>query len=163
MGLLYINITLITSPWTSKSINIRWDQQGCTWLTHYPTECSISLWVIHQDLEPAVEGVGNPSFSIIQHCFNGQPGPEGSQVTSAAEKDGERQSQKWRPRSSMWIITTCPRPASNWVPNELELFTLYQNNLWWQLCLMTNFLCHFTLCLPWFSVRFQALEEKYVY
>lgn len=97
----------------------------------------------------------------------GSSGPEGLPGDFSYEKGvgvGARKSQNWKPISSMGgIITTCPRLASNWVPNELELFTLYQNNLWWQLCLMTNFLCHFTLCLPWSSVRFPPLEEKNMY
>ena len=166
MGLLYINITFITSPWTSKSTKTRCDQQGFTWLTHYPAERSISCGWFIKPLKPAVEGVGNPSFSIIQHRFNGQLRSRGAPrwlQLQRAGAGGEVKSELEAHEQHGGIRPTCPGSASNWVPNELELFTLYQNNLWWQLCLMTNFLCHFTLRLPWSSVRFQPLEEKYVY
>lgn len=147
-----------------ESIKIRCDKQSFTWLTHYPAEGSISRGGFIKPLDPTVEGMGNSSFSIIQYRFNGQLGSRGApRRLQLWRKGGKGKSVLEAHEQHGGIITTCPRPASNWVPNELELFTLYQNNLWWQLCLMTNFLCHFTLGLPWSSVRLQPLEEKYVY
>lgn len=164
-GLLYINIALIPSHWTRRSINMRWDEdeESFTWLTHYSAECSIPGGRLFQALNPAVEGVWDPALSVIQLCFNGQLRCSRAPRRPKLQRKGQGKLNLggWL---AAWVhYNNFLRLASNQASNELELFNLHQNNLYCQPGLMTNFQWHFIQHLLWSPVRFQAQEEKYVY
>lgn len=153
-GLLYINIALSPSPWTSRlSVNMRWDEESFTWLTHYPAQCCVPGGRLIQPLDPTVEGVWDPAFSVIQFCLDGQ----------LRCSRTPRRPQLWRKGQGkvnlgVWLAAwghdnNFLRLASSQASNELEPFNLYHNNLYCQLGLMTNFLWHFIQHPLWSSVN----------
>lgn len=87
----------------------------------------------------------------------GNSGPEGLPGVSSWGRERERREKSTlKDYLAAWgRATSCPRPAPDWEPNELELLTKVHSNLHWQSCLMTNFLRYFLQCLPWCPVRFE--------
>lgn len=70
-----------------KLISLQWITEGnentpqlaeLIWLTHYPTQRRVPRGWLAETLDPAVEGVGNPPFPVIQQSLYGQLRPRGA-------------------------------------------------------------------------------------
>lgn len=137
-GPLYVNIASSSSLWTRASENMRGNEERFTWLTHYPAECGIPGGRLIQPLDPTVEGVWDPAFSVIQLCFYGQLGCSGAPRRPQLQRKGQG-----NVNLGGWLAAWCRDNnflslASNQASNELEPFDPYENNLLCQVGLMTS-------------------------
>lgn len=69
---------LITFQWITERNKSTPRLAELIWLTHYPTQRRVPRGRLAEPLDPAIEGVGDPPFPVLQQGLYGQLWPRGA-------------------------------------------------------------------------------------